>query len=154
PSEVERRANIQIDIKINLENVVTHPALNALFTKLPKNKTGSDNFKEWGEKLISNFKKKAKSEVAWYFISINIKNGILYQNGKVELMDTIHDQIRLSYEISEVDSLNSSDIEKAITLRIVVVNGSLNLEIGCFSKEFSPEIYKDGFLAKYQHYQK
>ena len=56
-SQLEKKCNVEIQVKINIEEVLKHKAVSELFDRLPDH-LKKKNKKEWLEKLLHNYKKK------------------------------------------------------------------------------------------------
>jgi hypothetical protein len=151
-ASVESRANVEIKLTINLEEVLRHKTVEDLFIKLPKEATGCENYRQFFEQLVSNYKRKAKSEQLIHSVSFVIRNGLLFKDDKIYHTDSIIDQVEIPYLSSNDDLSKGCSTDNELTIRLIVVNGELNLEVGQFNKETSPEVYKTGFFATYKTY--
>ncbi|HVB20039.1 MAG TPA: hypothetical protein VNF51_02005 [Candidatus Paceibacterota bacterium] len=169
-SEVERQSNISIELKMNVAAILNHDSVSSLFDKLKSGKkpiwrkNAEFKFadkKAWVEQIVENYKKKYKNDndytdeksgvrYVWESVKYNIKNNILWENGQVDFSDSITHEIFIPYEYAE-DKEDGffQDISEGIRIRFLVVNGMIKVQIGNFSKETSPQIYRDG-LAVYK----
>lgn len=166
-SEVEKHSNILIELKVNIAAVLNHKVVSDLYNKLKKNEKFAAKFKnqsEWVKVMIDNYKKKYKNEndfthektgvrYLWDTVKYNIKNNILWENGEIDFSDTIQHEIFVPYEYKggkEEEERFWHDIGSGISIRVIVVNGLIKVQIGNFDKETSPEFYRDSGLAAYK----
>lgn len=154
PSEIERKVNLQIDIQIDLSSLMKHPEMRRLYDKLLAKADYDKSFEDWGREVISEFNSARNNQSEIYKVSFNLKNGDLFKNDEPCYLDTLYDEIYLPQKIPSTNSKFPIEEYKEIAVRVIVVNGSLNLEIGKFTKELSPIIYKDSALGAYRKYQK
>ncbi len=156
-NNLEKTCNVYLSLRINVENVLKHEAVNDLYEKLKKNKKiKENNNNDWIKKLLSNYKKVYKNDNFWEEVKFNIKNNLLWKNEKIDFNDDIYYEIKIPYEYSnrkKEGSIFGIELEDSLTIRIFVINGIIKLQIGEFSKEYTPEILKDGGLAAYKTYE-
>ncbi len=162
-SESEKKTNATINLKINVAEVFKHKLLSGLFEKLSDEKNFPyENEKQWREALIENFKEKYKNSqehtsdsvrYIWEEIKFNIKNNLLWKNGEIDFNDSVYSEWYIPYTLktNEDDSF-FTDITDGVTIRLLIVNGIIKLQVGDFNKETSPKILRDGGLAVYQRH--
>ena len=155
-SELERKCNVSMELSINIEGVLKHSSVDQLFHKLKDKKIIHDVSKEeWTKKLFANYKKKYKVEEGWEKIKFNIKNNLVFKNEKIDFNDSVYHEVVIPYEYKdgkeeEEKSIFTPGIEIALTIRIFIVNGIIKLQIGDFSKEYTPKMLREGGLAVYK----
>lgn len=153
--ELERKSNVSMELRINVEEVLKHSSVEQLFKKLKENKIAHEaDISEWIKKLLNNYKKKYKTTKNWEKVKFNIKNNLVFKNEKIDFNDSIYHELYIPYEYKdgkeEEESIFTPRIETGLTIRVFIVNGIIKLQIGYFSKEYTPKMLRDGGLAVYQ----
>lgn len=150
----ERKSNVRLDFVVDVPEVLKHESIARLHAELTSKGIVDYPLTAWQDKLLQNYRTKYKSNDNSYEVSFNIKNGILWRNGTLDASDVICDEIVIPYDYDNGDSLEESswppEIERELSIRVLVINGFLRLQAGCFSKEYSPLIIEEGFHATYQ----
>lgn len=144
-----QKSNCMLELKFNIEEILKDQIFDQLFTKLSKKKDFKfENKKDWAKQITCNYKKKLKNDQPLEQVKFNIKNNTLWKNGEIDFNDSVYHEISIPYhynENEEDDDFFTSDIDKSLTIRVFAVNGIIKLQIGNFSKKFSPEVIKKGF---------
>jgi hypothetical protein len=143
-SNLETKCNCAIEFKIIIEEVLKHPTIDRLFNQLQKKTiiVPSTQKEDWIIKMLDNYKKKFGREKLEE-VKFNIKNNLVWKNGAIDFNDSIYHEIFIPYEYKdgkeeESKSLFTPAIEIGITIRIFIVNGIIKLQVGDFSKEYTP----------------
>lgn len=168
---------VEVEIDINIKEVLNHESVSFLFDKLKTkvnqlksddnislhdtnfiNRFGFQHRSDFIQLLIVNYTKKYKKENYKDFFEsfkYNIKNGLLFKDGKIDFSDSIEHYIFIPYEFNEnkEDDFFSYGIDNGIGIRVIVINGLVKLQLGSFDKNTSPEIYHDSGLAAYKTWQ-
>lgn len=161
-AESDRKANITLQFKVNIAEVLQHKIVTNLYKKLKEMKAVSfESESKWRDHLIDNFKKKfpkATDHTAdgvryvWTSVKFNIKNNLLWKDDQIDFGDSVYHEWYIPYIYKEgEDDVWTSSITAGITLRLFIVNGILKLQVGDFSKETSPEILRDGLAIYKRH---
>jgi hypothetical protein len=160
-SDIERKCNISIDLILKLEEILKHASVEQLFLKLQnRNKTNYKDKGEWINNLLANYNRKyngTEDSEAFISLTFHIKNNLLFKNGKIEFKDVIYHELYIPYDYidadDEMDTSIFHGIEKGLNIRVLLVNGIIKLQIGGFSKEYSPMILRDGSSATFINYE-
>lgn len=103
--------------------------------------------------IVENYKRKYKRETPFEEVRFNIKNALLFKNGEIDFNDSVYHQIDIPYEWVDgerpVRGILTPRIECDMSLRVLLVNGMLKLQLGQFDKSYSPTILREGSLAVY-----
>lgn len=151
----EHRANVQLTCRIYLEPVLQHSSIARLFKILKERRAiDAESVESWRGQLLDNFRHKYERQEAFDEVSFNVKNNILFKNGRPHFADLIHHSIIVPYYIDKSDerSMLTSSIEVELEIRLLMVNGRLVLQVGDFDKESSPRTIRGGFLSVYETY--
>jgi hypothetical protein len=155
-------ANIGINLKLNIAEILSDSSTDGLYEQSKKNKTLEGKFKnkeEWASLLIENFKKRHQKlnpsdhthkgkRYVWGQVNFNIKGNLLIKNKEIDFSDIIQHRIDIPFEYTEKEEMFEDDV----TIRLVVVNGILKIQVGHFDKETSPEHLRKGGLAIYKKF--
>lgn len=172
-SELEKECNVLLEFKIIIESVLSHKSVDDLFDKLKNNKSEwnqaiksgklksekiikEETKEEWTKNLITNYKKKYKNQDGIEIVKFNIKNNLVWKNEKIDFDDTVYHEIFIPYEYKdgkEEEYIFGERIEVGLSIRVFVVNGIIKLQIGNFSKKYTPKMLKEGGLASYLTYE-
>lgn len=120
--------NCAIYITLQLMEILDHPILKKYFSHWFDKKTHA-NIKKSAEKMIEESIIKNK-------IQINIKKWNIYKDWELVFEDNIYHAIFIPYGLKSFKEEHFSR-RSGITIRLVLVNGSLNLQLG----EFNPETF-------------
>lgn len=155
-STSEKKSNCTIELKFNIEEILKDKIFDQLFEKLSKKKDFKfKNKEDWANQIIANYKKKFKKDQPLEEVRFNIKNNMLWKNGEIDFNDSIYHEITIPYKYEqneEEDDFFTSHIDETLTIRVFVVNGIIKLQVGNFSKEFSPEVIKKGLDVYKTHH--
>lgn len=140
-----------------LEKVFEHPSVDALFYKLQKNgKAPAATLDEWRKLLIESYGRKYEPATKACEVTFNIKNNLLFRNGEVAFDDHIYHELEIPYrwtadgQPQERESFSRPGCETELSVRMLVVNGLLHLQVGRFGKEYTPRILRSGGLDVYE----
>ncbi|EKD51906.1 MAG: hypothetical protein ACD_62C00164G0011 [uncultured bacterium] len=185
--KLERRSNVVIELRINIENVLKHASVQRLFCLLQeddgptkpdewnykalcgepcKQKIISEtNFDAWVAQLINNFKNKYQSPNGYEPVRFHIKGNALYKQVRdghcwssmaIDFDDRIFHKIFIPYQYSsgneEPDAPPQESTEHGITIRIVIVNGHIRLQVGKYPPAYSPILNNDQLSTTYLTY--
>lgn len=123
---IANSTNCAFYITLHLTEILDHPVLKEYFSHWFDKKTLT-NIKRSAEKMIQESKIKNK-------IQINIKNWNIYKDWALVFEDNIYHAIFIPYDLSRFKEEDFSR-RSGITIRLVLVNGSLNLQLGEFNSE-------------------
>lgn len=145
-SQLEKKCNVVLEIKINIEEVLKHKAVSELFERLKKQKNIEKKSKdEWIKDLLHSYKKKFDKKETLEEVKFNIKNNVLWKNGEIDFNDSVYHEVFIPYNLDEFEKKELSPyIYTGLTIRVFIVNGIIKLQIGDFAKEVSPEVIKKG----------
>lgn len=159
--KVEVKSNASLEFKINIAQIFKTDLVKKLFSKLKERTNFSyKNEEEWTDALIENFKRKFNIKedyehkgirCVWHKVKFNIKNNLLWKDGQVDFNDTIYEEWFTPHTKQEDDNFFTT-ITNGITVRLVLANGILKLQVGDFDMESSPEILKEGSWGVYKQY--
>jgi hypothetical protein len=153
----EHQANCQLTYTIGLEQVFEHPVVNDLFAKLKaRHKAPAETVEGWRKLLAESYTRKYKRDDLVCEVRFNIKGNLLFVDDKPSFRDYIYHQVEIPYRWTESgepqEALRTSpEIESELYVRALILNGWLILQIGYFSKEYSPRTWVRG-LAAYETY--
>ena len=165
--KLERQVNCIVEVKFNIEEILKHPVFDDAFSKLKdaKNKRHLFAFHDeyaaiekaaskddWLALILKNYKEKYHQEYAWGSVRFNVKNGLLWKDEKVQYDDVICHDIFIPYILKDEKDIFHTGIGSGLTIRILVANGILKLQVGDFEKGVSPRILREGSLAIYEKY--
>lgn len=137
-----QKSNCMLELKFNIEEILKDQIFDQLFAKLNKKKDFKfENKENWAKQIICNYKKIFKNDQPVEQVKFNIKNNTLWKNGKIDFNDSVYHEISIPYHYNKDFT---SYINEALTIRVFAVNGIIKLQVGNFSKEFSPEVIKKG----------
>lgn len=152
-SDLEKKANIILETKFNIEEILKHNAVEKLFKKLSENSSSQINIENLKKNIVENYKNKFQKEEPIEEVKFNIKNNILWKNGDIDFNDYIYHEIFIPYDLGKYEKKELiPHINTGLTIRVLIVNGLLKLQIGNFSKELSPEVTSKG-LDVYKTYE-
>jgi len=143
---VHSRTNFQMQITLNLNNILEHEVFEQIFLKLKEEGLVGEkaHVNTWRDNLLKSYKKKYPNESELERVKFNIKSGLLWKNDEVQFVDDIFHEVFIPYSkeiISKLDKVHSlietQDLYRGITVRTVVLNGQIYLQIGEFPKKFS-----------------
>jgi hypothetical protein len=153
----EHLANCVLQYTFGLEAVLQHPAVDATFHKLQANrKAPAASLEDWRAVLMESYARKYAPATKTCEVTFNIKNNILFRNREVDFGDRIYHDLEIPYRWTEAGQPEERqgfmipEIEVQLTVRMLVVNGMLLLQVGHFDKAYSPRILHDGSLAVYE----
>lgn len=155
-SDLERNCNVFIELGINYDQVLKHPVMDDLFKKLKEDKIVTETDQgAWINTLIENYKSKYRTDGSHEKIKFNIKNNLVWKNEKIDFNDSVYHEIFIPYTNgdNEENLFLVPKIQKGLNIRIFIVNGIIKLQIGDFSKKYSPKMLREGPLAVYQTYE-
>lgn len=143
----EHGCNTLIVCRLAVAEALAHPAVSNIFDHLrSRGKAPADSLEAWRCKLIDNFKRKYKHEQPFEEIRYNFKNMLMFTNGEVDFNDAVYHELEIPYEyeegVEERDRFMTSRLEYKLTLRLLMVNGMLRLQVGEYDKATSPNIFK------------
>jgi hypothetical protein len=154
----EYGANSVLTYTFSVAEVVKHPAVDRLFAQLSRrNKAPAKTLEEWQTLLIESYNRKYKRDDAACEVRFHVKGNVLFVNGTVASRDHIHHSVDIPYRWKDTGEPEEDDfawpaVEAELTVRVLVLNGMLLLQVGYFSKEYSPKILRPGSLAIYETY--
>ena len=174
-SDLEKRCNCALRFTIGIREVLKQNSLRVVFDKLQqKNVIDSTvSMDEWIDILLKNFQQQNATESWGAEVSFNLKNNLVWKNGEINFNDTIYHEIFIPHDLPDASrrivlpaadddfdrkletsfSLSPSEyIHAGITIRIFLVNGIVKLQVGDFSKRYSPEVVREA-LAIYKRYE-
>ncbi len=154
-SDFERRTNLFLILSINIEEVLLHNSLHTLFKKLKESgHIAQNNVEEWRNTLVENYKRKYKKDNVWDKARFNLKNNLLWKNDKIDFNDSIYHELFIPYEYTddfeEDKSFITPKIKIGINIRVFLVNGIVKLQVGDFSKDYTPEVIRDSGIPVYK----
>ena len=148
---VERDCNVYLELGINVEAVVLHPAVARLFERLrEKNAVQDASHAEWARRLLDNYRRQSSNPSSWETVRFHIKSNLVWKNGKVDFSDAIWHEIFIPYESAGATAADYTPgfpptLETGVTIRLILVNGILKLQAGDYSQELTPnEIRAEG----------
>lgn len=146
-ANLEKRCNCALEFNLNLESVLKHASVDRLLKQLQRKKIIDESVQkeDWIKTMLDNFKK-TTPDTGWEKVTFNIKNNNLWKNGEIDFYDSVYHKIFIPYRYidgKEEDNkgLLTPSIEVGLEIRLVLVNGLLKLQIGNFSKEYSPKVF-------------
>jgi hypothetical protein len=154
----EHDANSVLAYTFSLNSVFEHPAVADLFDKLHRNhKAPAETVDEWQKLLAESYTRKYKRGDSLCEVRFNIKSNVLFVNGKPDFGDYVYHALEIPYRWTDAGEpqeppFSTPEIEAQLSVRILLVNGMLLLQVGHFSKEYSPNILHGGSLAVYETY--
>lgn len=151
----EHDANSVLIYTFSIEKVLEHPSLDALFNMLQKNgKAPAPTLEEWRVLLLQSYARKYAPATKACEMRFNIKNNLLFLNGEVDFGDHIYHELEIPYRWTDGEPVKKGflqpDCESELSIRMLVVNGILHLQVGRFDKEYSPRLLHAGSLAVYE----
>jgi len=149
----ERTSNVSLSFDINLQEVLDHPSLDPLFDQLKSaNRIKQLNKETWRAVLLGNYKRKYDTSADLRSVKFQIKNNLVLKEGTTDLANTVHDHIFIPYEFRTplAEEPLWEVVENGISVRLLMVNGFIKVQLGCFTKEFTPKIYRQTFPVVYQ----
>lgn len=152
----EHDANSVLVYTFRIDKVVEHPAVDELFAKLLTNaKAPAQTVAEWRALLLESYARKYKRADEICEVTFNIKNNLLFVNREVDFGDHVYHEVEIPYRWTAAGDpaeapILTPDIESQLDMRVLLVNGMLQLQVGRFSKEYSPNILHGGSLAVYE----
>jgi len=160
-SELNKKSNILIELKINLAELFKSKEILTIFEKLKKEKKiNFQNFSEWIEIMIENYKKKFNNQndftskdgerYIWEVVKFNIKNNILWKNNQIDFNDSVYHEIFIPFEYKNKEA--EELFEEGLYVRVFVVNGLIKLQIGRYDEKITPKFFRREGLAVYQTY--
>ncbi|MDD5146054.1 MAG: hypothetical protein PHF44_04405 [Candidatus Pacebacteria bacterium] len=180
-SEIGRKSNIEIELWFNIAEILNHKIFEDIFEKIKKNNENEVvSFKEtkewekklkngdiakikeeWKNKLIENYKKKYNNSIdftsdnvryIWEKVKFNIKNNILWKDGKIFFNDFLVHEVSIPYEYNNEGEEDYSFLQfpAEVNIKIFVVNGIIKLQVGNFDKFSTPKFLRKEGLAIYQ----
>lgn len=158
-NEINTNSNIDIKFQINIEEVLKSKPVENLFERLKQNKViAASNIELWIEELIEDYKKDYAKDNCLETVNFHIKNNNLWFNEKIYFYDRIIHRLYLGYRhdknFESKKRLFIPNVERFLEIRVLIVNGCINLQIGNFDViEYSPEIYNKDGMEVYKTYE-
>lgn len=155
---VAAQCNAVIEIGFSVERCLEHPDLQRLFDHFRAPHEGISRFirpvisttslDDWRRQLSESYIRKYKREAAYETVRFNVKGHLLFKDDEPLFADFIAHSI----DIPVVDGLHEDEGlgRTTVTIRVILVNGELRLQLGRFPKDASPHIYGKGSLGKYK----
>ena len=148
-SEKILNTNVSIDLSLNIENILKHKKTRKALERLKgKDLVEYKDQDEFIAKLCENFKAKYKKEHSWDKTLFNIKNNLLWKDKEIDFRDTVYHEILVAFDSKNKDD-GFSLSQPGISIRALIINGVIKVQIGRFRKETTPHILRDGGLAAY-----
>jgi hypothetical protein len=154
----EHDANSVLTYTVRLNLVFEHPAAGDLFARLHKNhKVPAQTLEEWRKLLADSYARKYSRDDSVCEVCFNIKSNVLFVNGEPDFGDHVYHELEIPYRWTDAGEPEEAPfltpkIEAQLSVRILLLNGMLLLQVGRFSKEYSPNILHEGGLAVYETY--
>jgi hypothetical protein len=141
---IERDCNVSLEIGINVEEVVRHPAVVRVFERLrEKNAVRDTSHAEWAQRLLDHYKRRHANASLRETVRFYIKSNLVWKNSQMDFSDAIWHEIFIPYESAggaeaEYAPGFPPSLETGLTIRLILANGILKLQAGDYSKEISP----------------
>lgn len=154
----EHDANSVLTYTFRLDRVFEHPAVDDVFAKLHKNhKAPAQTLEEWRKLLAESYARRYRRDDLVCEVRFNIKNNVLFVNGEPDFGDHVYHELEIPYRSTDAGKPEEArfftpDIEAQLSVRMLLLNGMLLLQVGRFSKEYSSNILHGGSLAVYETY--
>jgi hypothetical protein len=157
-SSREAKSNCSLQFTVGLESVFKHDSTISLLKRLQAKGIMESSLTDeaWSTRLLQNYRKKYAADTDFWELKFNIKNNLLWKDGEIDFRDIIHAELFIPYDDPDAPMRAPSPnddfetrlemgflpegVHAGLTIRIFVVNGILKLQIGKFSKSFSPEV--------------
>jgi hypothetical protein len=151
----EHDANSVLIYTFSIEKVLEHPSVDALFSMLQRNeKVPASTLEEWRALLLESYTRKYAPATKACEVRFNVKNNLLFRDGDVDFGDHIYHELEIPYRWTDGKPVEKAFLqpscESELSIRMLVVNGILHLQVGRFDKEYSPRVLHSGSLAVYE----
>lgn len=155
PWSFEFDSNVQLAVKVDIASALQHPSTLQALDKLKSQKIISQNvdLETWKAHMLDSFQETHDEDES--FVRFHILKGGLWKNEKPALSQVIHHVFKIPYPDAlrhpeREKSFLESSIDKEFSIRLLLVNGFLKLQIGEFSEETSFRVIRSGVFAKYE----
>jgi hypothetical protein len=150
----EHEANSVLRCDIRLDRIFEHPSVEALFEQLLNaGKAPTATLREFRQSLSDSYRRKYGRVDDLCPVEFNIKNNLLFKNKEVDFGDYLYHEIEIPYRWDgDKPAKNDyfvANCEHQLSIRVLVVNGILKVDVGEFDKKYSPKIWRSGGLAVY-----
>jgi hypothetical protein len=143
-------------VSINLREVLGHPLLDKIYQQLSANGVLIYPTKQkWIESLLKNYRKTFHKEYDLDEVRFDIKPNQVYINQQIRFEDDVYYSLIIPHKLDNNKNkylLRDKNIKEELHIRLFVVNGVLKLQLGIFTKEYSPNILRDGYQPVYQEF--
>src|SRR5262245_25384956 len=99
-SDFEKNSNCFLQLTIDIDGVLKHESVLALFEKLQS--TGRINREitrdQWADQLRENYRQKYGTDNGNHEAKFNIKNNLLWRNGQIDFLDSIYHELFIPYD--------------------------------------------------------
>jgi hypothetical protein len=153
----EHGCNTSLNCRLSVEHVVAHPSVENLYRSLhAEGKVGAESFADWTTLLMENYKRTFKREKPFEEVTFNVNNNLVFKNKEADFwVDAVYHEFAIPFRCPEDAKkgdrgfMTPSD-EIELSIRLFIVNGILQVQIGNFSKRHSPKILHEGGLDVYE----
>lgn len=158
-------SNVSLTFEIDISKVLQHPDTLKVVEKLRSQKIFSSNVDQetWINQMLQSYKTTVGKDSGWEQVSFDIQKGILWKNEKVTSQEAIHHEIDIPCPESLIDleykekntwKFGSRNIRifNNFSIRLLLVNGILKLQIGRLDQITSFDVIKGGDLGEYEQW--
>ena len=147
-AEDTANSNCSFEFSIFIDKILDHPKSKAFYERLKKNEILDHkiSYSKWKEDLISNYLSKYhKSEKKAHVVEkveFKIKGDLLFKNKELDFTDVLYHDVFIPYkkENLKIDPIAIGAIGVGITIRVLLVNGLIKLQVGEFNEHTSSEV--------------
>jgi hypothetical protein len=155
--QLEHDASSVLIYRFSVERVLSHPCVETFFGALKRaDKAPAPTFAEFRALLLDTYARKYAPATTTCEVGYNVKNNLLFKNGQIDFSDHVYHALEIPYRWDDAkpasDPALSAECEEALTIRLLIVNGMLELQVGDFAKRYSPRLLRGDSPAVYQTY--
>ena len=141
----EQRCNTSVVVYINIDEVLSHPAVVDVFDRLKKLRRVDHGMThaEWTARISARYREREKKDKAVEIVKFRLNGGTLYINEELQRDSVMHYVLLIPDEAFKKDSrwaLRDNEFfnYEGLRIRLVVANGLLKVQIGQWSRETAP----------------
>lgn len=150
-AEGDANTNYALDFNLFIDKILDHPKSKALYERLKKNKIVNTSYDKWKKSLINNYDKcyhKEKKKMhAIEKVVFRVKGNLLLKGREIEYSDALYHYLFIPYQDKNTkmdkEEIAYGNIRIGISIRLILVNGVIKLQIGEFDQDTSPKIISD-----------
>ena len=142
--KAESCSNVLINVHISVTAVLEHPAVGALFDRLKRlKKVHALTATEWRTSLLEHYRARTANQelLGDELVVFRVRSNIVWKDDQLSQFNCLYHEILIPSEAMAVTPTLSTSTDEwvrydGLRIRLLVLNGILKLQIGCFDKSY------------------